>query len=236
MSNILLHQHINQYFRKTFDEYLTSNKSTFSSWMFKYSIVRRSSVFVSFLHLVIKSWCCYCISNSHQYSYGSRFQLDILYKASSKFSAWLTSLFYSRHGLSLKRHGGNTVAPLKTPFRLLIRFIYNLQVVISITYYTVAYFHSLHSLHANLFTLSAVVFAYSVSLLLKHINNLQLFFTCELPVTVSYRELLCNADGLQDNSSARTAYKTVSLLLRYSRYSVARCLPVRCLAIHVTIL
>jgi hypothetical protein len=59
-------------------------------------------------------------------------------------------------------------------------------------------------LHANLFTLSAVVFTYSVSLSLKHLNSLQLFFTNELPVTVSNRELLCSADGLQDNPSART--------------------------------
>jgi hypothetical protein len=61
---------------------------------------------------------------------------------------------------------------LKTPFRLLISFIYNLHVVISITYYIVVYFHSFHSLHANLFTLSAVVFAYSDSLLLKHLKSL----------------------------------------------------------------
>jgi hypothetical protein len=75
--------------------------------------------------------------------------------------------------------------PLKTPFRLLIGFITILQVVTTITYYTVTY---LHSLHASLFSLSVVVFAYSVSLLLKHLNTLQLFFTYELPVTVSYRD------------------------------------------------
>jgi hypothetical protein len=79
--------------------------------------------------------------------------------------------------------------PLKTPFRLLIGFITILHVVTTITYYTVTY---LRSLHANLFSLSAVVFADSVSLSLKHLNNLQLFFTYELPVSVSYRELLCS--------------------------------------------
>jgi hypothetical protein len=90
--------------------------------------------------------------------------------------------------------------PLETQFRLLIGFITILQVVITITYYTVTY---LHSLHTNLFTLSAVVFAYSVSLSLKHLNS-QLFFTYELPVTVTYRELPCSADGPQDNPSARS--------------------------------
>jgi hypothetical protein len=69
-------------------------------------------------------------------------------------------------------------------------------------------------LHANLFTLSAVVFFYSVSLSLNHLNGLQLFFTYELPVAVSYRELLCSADGLPDNPSARTLWKTVAPLLR----------------------
>jgi hypothetical protein len=57
-------------------------------------------------------------------------------------------------------------------------------------------------LQANLLSLSAVVFAYSVSLSLKHLNGLQLFLIYEPPVTVSYRELLCSADGLQDNPSA----------------------------------
>jgi hypothetical protein len=56
--------------------------------------------------------------------------------------------------------------PPKTPFNLLIGFINHshavittLQVVTTITYYTVTY---LHSLHANLFSLSAVVSVYSV--------------------------------------------------------------------------
>jgi hypothetical protein len=55
------------------------------------------------------------------------------------------------------------------------------------------------------------------SLSLQHLNSLQLFFTYELPATVSYRELLCSADGLQDNPSARTRRKTVAPLLRYVR-------------------
>jgi uncharacterized protein YebE (UPF0316 family) len=71
--------------------------------------------------------------------------------------------------------------------QIVIGFITILHVVTTITSYAVTY---LHSLHSNLFSLSAVVFAYSVSLLLKHLNNFQIFFTYELPVTVSYRELL----------------------------------------------
>jgi hypothetical protein len=107
--------------------------------------------------------------------------------------------------------------PLNTPFGLVIGFITILHVVTTITYNAVTYFHNLHSLPDNLFTLSAVVFAYSVSLSLKHLNSLQFFFTYELPMTVSYRELLCSADGLQDNPSPRTPRKTVALLLRCVR-------------------
>jgi hypothetical protein len=40
--------------------------------------------------------------------------------------------------------------PLKTPFRLLISFITILQVVTTITYYTVTYLHSLQSVHSNI--------------------------------------------------------------------------------------
>jgi hypothetical protein len=57
----------------------------------------------------------------------------------------------------------------------------------------------------------------TISLSLKHLNSLQLLFTYELPVTVSYPELLCSADGLQDNPSTRTPRKTVALLLRCVR-------------------
>jgi hypothetical protein len=53
--------------------------------------------------------------------------------------------------------------PLKTPFRLLIGFINHLQVVTTITYYTIARLHNLQSLRTNLLTLSAVIFTYSVS-------------------------------------------------------------------------
>jgi hypothetical protein len=57
------------------------------------------------------------------------------------------------------------------------------------------YHHLLHcytftQLQANLYTQSGVVFAYSVSLSLKHLKSLPLFFTYKIPVTVSYRELL----------------------------------------------
>jgi hypothetical protein len=76
---------------------------------------------------------------------------------------------------------------LKTPFRFVNGVYYNFTRRDYNHLYTVTY---LHSLHASLFNLSAVVFAYSASLSLKHLNSLQLFFTYELPVTVSYRELL----------------------------------------------
>jgi hypothetical protein len=46
-------------------------------------------------------------------------------------------------------------------FGLVIGFINDLQVVTSITYYTIAHLHNLQSLHANLLTLSAVVLTYS---------------------------------------------------------------------------
>jgi hypothetical protein len=49
------------------------------------------------------------------------------------------------------------VMPLKTPFRLLIGFINHsqvvttiLQVVISVTFYTVTHLHSLQSVHTNI--------------------------------------------------------------------------------------
>jgi hypothetical protein len=113
------------------------------------------------------------------------------------------------------------------PFWLIIGFITILHVVTIITFYTVTY---LHSLHANLSSLSAVVFAYSVSLSLKHFNSLQLFFTYEFPVTVSYQELLCSADGLQDNPSARTPRKTVAPLLRVRLSS--RCIAMVTARIH----
>jgi hypothetical protein len=48
----------------------------------------------------------------------------------------------------------------ETPFGLSICSITILQVVTTITYYTITYFHSLHSLQANFFTLSAAVFTY----------------------------------------------------------------------------
>jgi hypothetical protein len=90
--------------------------------------------------------------------------------------------------------------------RIVIGFITILHVVTTITYYTVTY---LHSLHANLFILSAVVFAYSVSLSLKHLNSLKYtaeYFSKFTPGTV--RELTANclnySSCLQDNISTRT--------------------------------
>jgi hypothetical protein len=47
---------------------------------------------------------------------------------------------------------------LKTPFRLLIGFINHLEVVTTVNYNTVTDLHNLHSLHFNLFSLSAIVF------------------------------------------------------------------------------
>jgi hypothetical protein len=65
--------------------------------------------------------------------------------------------------LQLTFHVGDIITCLATgtPFGLLIDFINNLQVVTTINYHTVTH---LQSLHANIFTLSAVVFMYSVSL------------------------------------------------------------------------
>jgi hypothetical protein len=40
--------------------------------------------------------------------------------------------------------------PLKTPFWMVIGFITILQVVTSITYYTVTHLHSLQSVHSNI--------------------------------------------------------------------------------------
>jgi hypothetical protein len=51
---------------------------------------------------------------------------------------------------------GHTVT--KDGFGLVIGFINNLQIVTTINYYTNAFFHNLQSLHANLFSLSALVF------------------------------------------------------------------------------
>jgi hypothetical protein len=47
---------------------------------------------------------------------------------------------------------------LETRFGLLIGFINNLQVVTTITYYTIAGLHNLQSLHTDLFSLSPLIF------------------------------------------------------------------------------
>jgi hypothetical protein len=47
---------------------------------------------------------------------------------------------------------------LKTGFGLVIGFINHLQVVTTINYYTISDLHNVQSLHANLFSLSALVF------------------------------------------------------------------------------
>jgi hypothetical protein len=167
--------------------------------------------------------------------------------------------------------------PLKTPFRFINGVYYTFTRRDYNHLYTVPY---LHSLHFNLFSLSAVVFAYSVSLSLKHLNSLQLFNTNEFPATVSYRELITapivfkitsrhalhgkrllhywdvlepfpsNGRGtdLQKTSYVRailSAYWRSDCCLATSSnirnsivacvYSVARCLLVRCLAIHFII-
>jgi hypothetical protein len=66
-----------------------------------------------------------------------------------------------RQGLSHFWHQMSRVWQTGTPFRLFTGFITMLQVVTTINYNTVTH---LQSLHANLFTLSAAVFTYSVSL------------------------------------------------------------------------
>jgi hypothetical protein len=119
--------------------------------------------------------------------------------------------------------------PLKTPFRLVIGFITILQVVTTITYYTIARLHNLQSLHTNLLAVSAVVFMYSVSLnhtlqiessihtLYLHIltlRNLLVETLWELPANWSECRFIrletetVSADGLQDNSSARPTQKS----------------------------
>jgi hypothetical protein len=77
------------------------------------------------------------------------------------------------------------------PFGLLIGFINNLQFITTINYNTVT--HS-QSLHANLFTLSAVVFTYSISLnhtlqikpsiLTLHLHTADLLYSAVLLVSV----------------------------------------------------
>jgi hypothetical protein len=47
---------------------------------------------------------------------------------------------------------------LRGGFGLGIGFINNLQVVITINYYTIAALHNVQSLHTNLFSLSALIF------------------------------------------------------------------------------
>jgi hypothetical protein len=109
------------------------------------------------------------------------------------------------------------VMPLKTPFLLVIHFITILQVVTTITFYTGTYLHNYTPIYTPIQSHC-------------HLNSLQLFFTYELPVTVSYRELLCSADGLQDNTSARTPRKTVAPLLKVRLSS--RCIAMVTARIH----
>jgi hypothetical protein len=119
---------------------------------------------------------------------------------------------------------------------LLVAFNTILRVETTINYNTVTH---LQSLHTNLFTLSAAVFTYSVSLNHKlqiesssHTLHLHIFTSLHLHIFTSSAVLLVSirleyssvsADGLQDNSSERTPRKTVALLLKV-------CLPSRCIA------
>jgi hypothetical protein len=50
------------------------------------------------------------------------------------------------------------VTGLRHGFGLIIGFINNLQVVTTNNYYTMAALHNVQSLHANLFSLSALIF------------------------------------------------------------------------------
>jgi hypothetical protein len=102
-----------------------------------------------------------------------------------------------------------------------------LQVVTTILYYTIARLHNLQSLRTNLLTLSAVVFTYSVSLnqslqIEPSIHTLHLHKqTFRILLVYDWFGYHCihlenwtvSADSLQDNFSARTPRKTVSLLL-----------------------
>jgi hypothetical protein len=128
-----------------------------------------------------------------------------------------------------KRRSGsfNTVAflPLKTPFCLVIRFITILQVVTSITFYTVTHLQNLQSLHANLCSLSLTVFithftSSQADLLHSSVDLVPLFIFPEglaviwrLPTANCLRCSSC----LQDNTFARTPRKTVAPLFRCVR-------------------
>jgi hypothetical protein len=83
----------------------------------------------------------------------------------------------------------------------------------TITFYTITYFHNLHSLHANLFSLSLIVFITHFTS--SHIHTSKSPWTlCELPANWSECRRIrsetetVSADGLQDNSSARTTQKS----------------------------
>jgi hypothetical protein len=101
-----------------------------------------------------------------------------------------------------------------TPFGLVIGFMNNLQVLTTINYNTVTH---LQSLHSNLFTLSAAVFTYSVSLnhtlQIKpsshtlHLHTAKLFYSASPRKTA--RELTANYLG-QSQSHIATDGQSVS--------------------------
>jgi hypothetical protein len=152
------------------------------------------------------------------------------------------------------------VMPPKTPIWLVIGFITILQVVTSITFYTVTHLHSLQSVHSDI----PILFGAS-GLSLENCRPLTawvspvVFTITPLHGPHGKRSLYCwdvlkpfpsNGRGtdLQKTSyviAILPAYWGADFCLPTSNniwnsivacvYSVARCLPVRCLAIHVTV-
>jgi hypothetical protein len=114
----------------------------------------------------------------------------------------------------------------ETWFGLVTGFINYLQVVTTITYNTVTHLRNLQSLHANIPILSVVVCTYSVSFkwslqfTLYIFTSRPLVFSCT-PGFSSLRRLSVRANGLQNNSSARTPRKTVALWLRFVSRAIA---------------
>jgi hypothetical protein len=106
---------------------------------------------------------------------------------------------------------------METQFGLVIGFINNLQVVTTITYYTVTYLQNLHSLHANLFSLSVTVFSLQshwITLQIKpSIRTIRLhWLTSQLSLTITHAKSSIHTSDfeLTANSSPQTLTKTAN--------------------------
>jgi hypothetical protein len=89
-------------------------------------------------------------------------------------------------------------------------FSNHLQIITTITYNTVTYFHNLHSLHASFFR------KFIPGSVRELTTN---WFECR---PIRLENWTVSVYGLQDNSSARTPRKTVSLLLRFVYRAIAQ--------------